>query len=127
MKIAIATNDFKNVTGHVGKCKGFLIFTVENGEIRNKENRENLFTHHRSSGHHHDGKMNGRYGHGKLASGLSDCSYLISHGGGWRLVEDLKQAGIKPIMTRETDAETAAVKLEKGELEVDEDLICKSD
>ena len=129
MKIAVSTDDYKNISGHVGKCKGFIIFTVENGEIKNKEFRENIFTHHAMvrGGHHHDGKMDGRYGHGKLASELCDCSYLISHGGGWRLVEDLKQAGMKSIMTLETDAETAAVKLEKGKLEVDEGLICKSD
>jgi len=127
MKIAVSTDDYKNISGHVGRCEGFLIFTVDNGEIKNKENRENLFTHHRSNAHHHDGKMDGRYGYGKLASGLSDCSYLICQDCSWQLVEDLKQAGIKSIMTWETDAETAAVKLEKGELEVDEDLICKSD
>lgn len=120
MKIAVSTDDYKNISGHVGRCKGFLIFTVENGKIKYKEIRENLFTHHRrSSAHHHDGKMDGRYGYGKLASGLSDCNYLICQDCGWRLVEDLKQAGIKPIITRETDAETAAVKLEKCELEID--------
>jgi len=129
MKIAVSTNDNKNVSGHVVKCKGFIIFTVESGEIKNKEFRENIFTHHErdGGGHHHDGKMDGRYGYGKLASGISDCSYLICNGCGWKLVEDLKQAGIKSIMTRETNAETAAMKLEKSELEIDEDLICKSD
>ena len=128
MKIAVSTDNYKNVSGHVGKCKGFIIFTVENGEIKNKEFRENIFIHHSrgEGGHHHDGKMDGRYGYGKLASGISDCSYLICQGCGWRLVEDLKQAGIKSIMTRETDAETAAVKLEKCELEEDEDFVCKS-
>jgi predicted Fe-Mo cluster-binding NifX family protein len=129
MKIAVSTDDNKNVSRHVVKCKGFIIFTVENGEIKNKEFRENIFTHHGrgGGGHHHDGKIDGRYGYGKLASGISDCSYLICQGCGWKLVEDLKQAGIKPIITRETDAETAAVKFEKCKLEGDEDLICKSD
>ena len=129
MKIAVPIDNYKNISGHVDRCKGFLIFTIKNGEMKNKEFRENISTHHAmvGGGHHHDGKMDGRYGYGKLASGLCDCSYLICQDCGWRLVEDLKQAGIKSIVTREIDAETAAVKLEKGELEIDKDIICKSD
>jgi len=128
MKIAVSTDDFNKISGHVGRCKGFLIFTVENGEIKNKEIRENVFTNHgKGRGHHQEGKIEGHHSHGILASGLNDCGFLITHGAGWRLVEDLKKEGIKPVLTREIDAEKAAVKLEKGELIIDDDLICKQE
>ena len=55
MKVAVATDDFVNVTGHVGRCNGFLVFEIEEGKIVNVENRENNFTNHKRSEHHsHD-------------------------------------------------------------------------
>ena len=28
MKIAVATNNYKNIVGHVGMCKGFILYDV---------------------------------------------------------------------------------------------------
>lgn len=132
MRIAVASNDNINVTGHVGKCRGFLIIDVENGEILRKEVRKNSFTDHvlekpeeskHSSGH---GAGHGNNdGHKRLADGLKDCKYLISHGMGWKLVEDLKTLGIESIVTSELNAETAAIRLEEGKLKMIDDLICR--
>ena len=52
-KIAIATNDHKRVTGHIGRCRGFAVYEIDEGKITNKEIRENLFTQHRKDGHGH--------------------------------------------------------------------------
>ncbi|MDZ7764962.1 MAG: NifB/NifX family molybdenum-iron cluster-binding protein [Melioribacteraceae bacterium] len=133
MKVAIATDDFKNVTGHVGRCEGFLIVEVEDGKVLNTEERINDFTNHGRGGHGH-GRGHGhgnhgeehRNGHQRLADGLSDCSHLIAHGMGWRLVEDFTKANIKPIITNEVDAVEAAKKLENGTLEILEDAECRS-
>lgn len=132
MRIAVASNDNINITGHVGKCRGFLIIDVENGEILRKEVRKNSFTDHvlekpeeskHSSGH---GAGHGNNdGHKRLADGLKDCKYLISHGMGWKLVEDLKTLGIESIVTSELNAETAAIRLEEGKLKMIDDLICR--
>ncbi len=46
-KIAIATDDQKRVTGHIGRCKGFVVYEINDGKILNKEVRENHFTKHR--------------------------------------------------------------------------------
>ncbi len=129
MKVAIATDDYKSVTGHVGRCNGFLIVTVENGEIKETEERENKFTNHGRGGHDHGQQHHGeehKTGHQRLAEGLKDCSHLICHGVGWRLVEDLTVAGIKPILTNEEDALQAALKLENGTLEILEDAECRA-
>lgn len=129
MKVAIATDDYKSVTGHVGRCNGFLIVTVENGEVKATEERKNNFTNHGRGGHghgqHHHGEEH-KTGHQRLADGLKDCSHLICHGVGWRLVEDLTAAGIKPILTNEEDALQAAIKLENGTLEILEDAECRA-
>ena len=128
MKIAIATDDYANVSGHVGRCAGFLVYEVENGEIISEEKRENNFTNHgrgHAHGNHHNHE-HGKTGHERLAEGLNDCSHLICHGAGWRVVEDLKSQNVEVILTRETDAKSAAIKFEKGELIIDENLTCHS-
>ena len=132
MKLAIATDDYENVTGHVGRCAGFLVVTVENGEVKETEQRENNFTNHGRGGGHRHGRGHGHHGaehktgHGRLADGLKDCSHLICHGVGWRLVEDLTSAGIKPIITDEEDGIEAAIKMEAGNLNVLDDAECRA-
>lgn len=134
MIIAVASDDFSTVAGHVGRCAGFLIFNVENGEVLNIEERENSFTNHSLGGHensmtehkhqHGKGHRNGD-GHKRLVEGLKDCEYLISHGMGKRLVDELKTFGITPLVTNELNAKLAALKLEQGNLEMVDSLICK--
>ena len=132
MKVAIATDDFMTVTGHVGRCNGFIVVDVQNGTVVSKEERENNFTHHRQGRHHEHGHEHnhehGGHGHSHagLAEGLQDCSHLICSAAGGPLVNDLKAAGITTIFTTERDAETAAVKFENGTLEILEDGVCKA-
>lgn len=130
MKIAVATDDYLNVTGHVGRCLGFLIYNVENGKIISEEIRENNFTNHgRGASHEHGHEHNhehGKSGHAKLAEGINDCSHLICHGAGWRLAKDLKAENIELVLTRETNAKSSAKKLENGELIIDQTLTCHS-
>lgn len=123
-KIAVATNDGKRVTGHIGRCKSFMIYELDGDNIVNIELRENVFTHHRMhQDHHHDGEGGG-HDHTQLINGLGDCSYLISSGGGWRVVEDLKQHNIIPIFSAVDSIEDAVSKFIKGDLTDDVNLIC---
>jgi predicted Fe-Mo cluster-binding NifX family protein len=123
-KIAIATNDGKRVTGHIGRCKSFMVYELDGNRIINKELRKNVFTHHRlHQGHQHHGEGGG-HSHTQLIDGLRDCSYLISRGGGWRVMEDLKQNNITPVFSDIDLIEEAVNKFIKGELKDDADLIC---
>ena len=132
-KIAIATDDQKRVTGHIGRCRGFMIYEIDNGKVINKELRENQFTNHRMGGaqHHHQGEGeahrgqgHGRHSHEHLINGLKDCSYLISSGGGWRVVEDLKQRNITTLFTNVESIDDAVNKFINGELKNETDLVC---
>lgn len=127
MKIAVATNDRRRVTGHIGKCKSFMIYEIEGQKIINKELRENLFTNHRMLGnsHHEHHSNEGRHSHQHLIEGLKDCEFLISKGGGWRVVEDLKHYNIKTLFADEELIEDAVYKFIKGELKSDDSLICE--
>jgi predicted Fe-Mo cluster-binding NifX family protein len=130
-KIAIATNDQKRVTGHIGRCKAFMVYEIEGDKILNKELRENSFTNHRRSARHHQHHVegyneqgHGRHSHKHLIDGLKDCSYLISSGGGWRVVEDLKQHNLTTLFTDVGLIEDAVDKFIKGELKNEQQLIC---
>lgn len=130
-KIAIATDDQKRVTGHIGRCRGFMIYEIADEKVTNKELRENHFTNHRRGGVHHHGESeghggqgHGRHSHEHLINGLKDCSYLISSGGGWKVVEDLKQHNIATLFTDVELIEDAVNKFIKGELKNQTDLVC---
>lgn len=130
MKIAVATNDNITITGHVGRCKAFIVFDVNEKDILSSEIRLNSFTHHNQLSQTEEHNLHNHshehgHGHGGLIEGLRDCSYVLFQGGGWRLVEDLKTNNITPVLTSEVDAATAVRKLIKGELVSNENNICR--
>ena len=128
MKIAIASNDLKHVTGHLGRCKSFIIYNAESGKITGKEIRQNTFTHHSQGNHgeqhHHEHGEGHHHSHAALVDALKDCEALIFQSGGWRVIEDLKAGNIVPFLTDERMADEAAEKYLKGELSQKEDNTC---
>lgn len=129
MKIAVATNDKVRVTGHLGRCRSFLVYETNDSEILKKELRENTFTHHRMHNenehehqhHHGEGQA---HSHQALVDGLNDCSHVIFQSGGWRVIEDLQANNITPVLTDERIADEAVLKFLKGELVTKEDNSC---
>jgi predicted Fe-Mo cluster-binding NifX family protein len=128
MKLAIATDDFRTVTGHIGRCNGFLIYEIKDSKIKNVEQRDNVFTNHKMNGHvdKQDHSHNHRHSHASLVEGLADCSHLICTAAGWRLQEDFSQAGKELIFTNEKSAEEAALKFSNGTLAINTDGACHS-
>lgn len=127
MKIAVATNDLKKITGHIGRCKSFMIYEINEKTIVSKELRTNTFTNHGQKemhSHNHQHGEGAGHHHTNLIEGLKDCSYLISSGGGWRVVEDLKAHNITTIFTDEELIDTAVEKFMNGELQNDDELVC---
>ncbi len=124
MKIAVASEDQLHVSGHLGRCRGFMIFDIDNNEIKNKEYRENTFTNHMmNKGVHNHGEGHG-HGHGRLVAALSDCESLIFSSGGSRVIADLESANIKPVLTDEPIAEDAVNKFLNNELVIKEESGC---
>lgn len=127
MKIAVATDDFSTVTGHIGRCRGFIIYEVDNDKIINKVEKENSFTNHHGEQHHHGHhEENHNHSHSRLVDALKGCSHLICTNAGWRVVEDLKQNNIQVVFTNESNADLAAIKLSTGKLVINEDGVCTS-
>jgi predicted Fe-Mo cluster-binding NifX family protein len=95
MKIAIASQNRKQVTGHAGKCRKFWLYAIEGGTVKDKTllelPREQSFHDH----------------HGDAPHPLQGVQLLISGGMGEGLVRRLQGMGIEGVVTTETDPDLA--------------------
>ena len=124
MKIAIASDDEKNIASHLGRAEGFIIVDLENGKVMNREYRINDFTGH-MRGQKESGRDAGR--HDSVMATLKGCKAIISHGMGRRLISDLEVARIKTYLTEEIDIERAIKLYINGTLDNNWELGCKHD
>lgn len=104
MKIAVASQNRREITDHTGRCRKFWIYEIENGTILNKEllelSKEQSF--HNSSPHE--------------PSPLDDMQILIAGGLGTGLVRRLENTGIKALITTETNPDKAVEDFLNGTL-----------
>ena len=95
MKIAVTSQNRKNVTEHAGRCRKFWIFNIENNNVVDKQllelTKEQSF--HDSSTHE--------------PHPLDHIDVLIAGGMGHGLVTRLEKRGIASVVTKEDDPDTA--------------------
>lgn len=105
MKIAVASQNRRAITDHTGRCRKFWIYEIENGIISTKHllelPKEQCF--HDSSPH--------------APSLLDTMQVLISGGMGSGLVRRIKNMGIEPLITTETDPDKAVDAYLNGRLQ----------
>ena len=104
MKIAIASDDEKTISSHFGRTRGFVIFEVENANIKGREYRLNDFTGHARN---RMGIAPAVESQVPIIEALADCNAVISHGMGRKIYGYLKQANIEAVITDETDVRKA--------------------
>lgn len=104
MKIAIASDDGESIAMHFGRTRGFLIYTIENGAVKERVYKPNDITGHARglSGTSHSADH-----HGPILSALSGCRAVISRGMGRRIYDDLQSVEIEAFIVKETIADTA--------------------
>jgi predicted Fe-Mo cluster-binding NifX family protein/quercetin dioxygenase-like cupin family protein/DNA-binding Xre family transcriptional regulator len=116
MKIAVITDDGKTISQHFGRAPYYLVMSVENGQIIQRELREkmghNQFSaepHHEE--HQHQGEHSQDEGsHGKhtmMAGTISDCQVLLCGGMGYGAYESMRRLNIQPVVTDLSDIEAA--------------------
>lgn len=105
-KAAAVTDNGITVFQHFGSAPGYIVLTVENGKITNREQRDKFNPHGAGQQHHHHDHEHGE-GHGQqqmdkhqsMISNIADCQYLISRGMGYGIYNHLQTANIEPIIT----------------------------
>ena len=105
MKIAIASQNFRTVTGHAGKTRRFLIFEAQSGQMPVETGRLDLpkdmsIHEFRGTGPHP----------------LDDVDAVISGSAGPGFVRRMAERGIAAVATSETDPAAAATAYLAGTL-----------
>ena len=123
MKIAAITEDGTTISQHFGRAPLYVVVTVEDGKVTNKETRDKA-GHHTFAAHQSDTAPGERHGydagaqtrHASMAETIADCQVLIAGGMGWGAYESMKNYNIEPVVT-DIDSIDEAVKLYiEGEL-----------
>jgi predicted Fe-Mo cluster-binding NifX family protein len=106
MKIAVITEDGTTISQHFGRAPFYLVVTVEDGKIVNREKR-NKTGHHTFAAHHPDLAPGEKHGydagsevrHASMAETIADCQVLIAGGMGWGAYESMKSHNIEAVVT----------------------------
>ncbi len=125
MKIAVITNDGKTISQHFGRAPYYLVLTIEEGEVTQRELREKIGHRHFVS-QHEDHNHEAGVGHGtdsgshkkhaSMAEAISDCKALICGGMGIGAYQSMQQFDIKPVVTDLRDIEEAVKAFIDGKL-----------
>jgi len=106
MKIAAISDDEVTISQHFGRAPFYVVLTVEEGKIVNKETRAKT-GHHTFAAQHPNLAPGERHGydagsqvrHASMAETISDCQVLLAGGMGWGAYESLKSYNIEPVVT----------------------------
>jgi predicted Fe-Mo cluster-binding NifX family protein len=103
-KIAVASQNRRNVTGHAGKCRRFWVYDIESGAVKG---RQLLELPREQSFHEHTGAE---------PHPLQGVQVLITGGMGEGLARRLAGMGIEGLVTPETDPDRAVAAYLAGTL-----------
>jgi len=107
MKIAAITDDGNSISQHFGRAPYYMVVTVENGQIVNRELREKLGHAHFANDPHEPDQPCQPHGYGpaaedrhnRMATAITDCEALLCRGMGMGAYESMKARGIRPVVT----------------------------
>ena len=125
MKIALITDDEKTISQHFGRANYYVVVTIENGQIVQREMRDKLSHNHFAGEEHgHSHQADTRHGfdaasqdrHAQMSESIADCEALLCRGMGAGAYESMKARGIRPIVTDVEAIEEAALAYSRGEL-----------
>jgi predicted Fe-Mo cluster-binding NifX family protein len=123
MKIAVITDDGKTISQHFGRAPFYVVLSIEDGKIVNREKRNkmghNQFSSVGSEEHHHEQHGLDETSHNKhtqMADIITDCKVIICGGMGMGAYESMRRLNIQPLVTDLTDIDEAAQAYIDGKL-----------
>jgi predicted Fe-Mo cluster-binding NifX family protein len=124
MKIAAITDDGKLISQHFGRAPYYLVVTVENGQIVERELRDKL-GHTQFANQPHEAEQPGQLhgmgaaSHNKhlmMSEAIADCEALLCGGMGMGAYQSMLARGIKPVVTDIWDIEQAVMAYVEGKI-----------
>jgi predicted Fe-Mo cluster-binding NifX family protein len=113
MKIAVVTDDHRTISAHFGRAVYYEVFTISDGKVTGRETlpkpSHNQFANepHDEPGFAHGQGHAAESRHARMFTPILDCKVLIAGGMGGGAYDNLKQAGIQPILTDIHEIDTA--------------------
>jgi predicted Fe-Mo cluster-binding NifX family protein len=107
MKIAVASQNRKEITTHTGRCRKFWIYQIENDAVAGKE----LLELPKEQSFHESSPLE--------PSPLDNVQVLIAGGMGSGLARRLQERNIRALITKETDPDQAVKDFLKGTLKTE--------
>ena len=107
MKIALITDDGKTISQHFGRAQYYLVATIEDGQVIQREMRPKLGHNHFANQEHAEHAHNERHGfdpashnrHSGMAQAIADCQVVVCGGMGAGAYESMRVLKIQPIVT----------------------------
>ena len=131
MKIAAVSDDGVTISDHFGRASLFVVTTVEDGKVVNREERAKT-GHHTFAGHPHilssdrhpgmapeDEHGHGagaRVRHASMAATIDDCQVVIARGMGWGAYENMRSRRIEAVPTDVENIDEAVKLYVEGKL-----------
>ena len=107
MKIAVASQNRKQITGHTGRCRKFWIYQIEHDVVTGKE----LLEIAKEQSFHESSPLS--------PSPLDNVQVLIAGDMGSGLVRRLRQKNIRPLITKESNPDQAVQAFLNGTLKIE--------
>jgi len=125
MKIAAITEDEITISQHFGRAPLYVVVTVEEGRVVNKETRDKTGHHTFAANQHPETAPGERHGydagaqtrHASMAETISDCQVLLAGGMGWGAYESMRSYNIEPVVTDVENIDEAIKLYLAGKLE----------
>ncbi|MCJ7677937.1 MAG: NifB/NifX family molybdenum-iron cluster-binding protein [Anaerolineales bacterium] len=122
MRIAVITDDGQTISQHFGRAAHYLVATVEDGKIVQRELRDKLgHNHFAAEGHGHEaeGQLHGHgpaadNRHGRMAQAIDDCEAVLCGGMGSGAYQSMRARGIRPVVTDLTSIDEAVLAFAAG-------------
>jgi predicted Fe-Mo cluster-binding NifX family protein len=124
MKIAAITDDGKTISQHFGRAIYYLVVTVENGQVVNRELRDKLSHSHFVNEAHEietPGQPHG-FGpatqdrHTRMSAPIADCEALLCRGMGAGAYQSMLDRGIRPVVTDIVSIDEAVIAYVEGQI-----------
>jgi predicted Fe-Mo cluster-binding NifX family protein len=124
MKIAAITEDGKTISRHFGRAPYYLVVTIHDQEIVDRELRSKPShaqfhagepMHRRTEAQHGSGPA-AEQRHGRMAETITDCEAVLSGGMGMGAYEGMKAHNIRPVVTDIVDIEEAVRAFVSGQI-----------